>query len=433
MSLTTENNPRPGRGRWDAYRIYLIHSGATSLCFSVAFALNLVYQAQVVGLDPLQLVLVGTVLEITVLLFEVPTGIVADLYSRRLSIIVGFALISLGLLIEGLFPTFAAVLLAQVVWGIGITFTSGASEAWITDEVGELRAAQAFMRGSQIGNVVGMVGLWISIGLATIALNLPLIVAAGGFLLLTTFLALFMPENGFKPAPTEGRTSLQSMVHTLREGKRLLRLKPVLFTILALNLIHGAYSESYDRLWQKHLVDSFTLPGIGQLDPLVWFGIIGMVGMVITVGIQEFTRRRVNMSQHRSTVRALMRIYGVLVVVVVVFSVTSSFPLALVALWLVGALRATGDPIYSAWLNQSTEPQLRATMFSISGQSNALGQIAGGPLVGWIGARTSVRVSLFIGGAIMATAMPLLARTLRHEDEIETEAEASIETSTVIP
>src|SRR6476646_10014399 len=125
--------------KWDAYRVYLILSGLSSLLFSLIFTLNLVYEAQVVGLTPLQLVLVGTTLETTAFLFEIPTGIVADLYSRRLSVIIGFFLIGVGFTIEGSLPFFAAILLTQVFWGIGSTFTSGALEAWIVDEVGEER------------------------------------------------------------------------------------------------------------------------------------------------------------------------------------------------------------------------------------------------------------------------------------------------------
>ncbi len=88
------------RPRWPAspVPVYLLFSGATALFSTLVFTLNLVYQATVVGLSPFQLVLVGTVLEATCFLFEVPTGIVADLYSRRLSIIIGFVLIGTGFL-----------------------------------------------------------------------------------------------------------------------------------------------------------------------------------------------------------------------------------------------------------------------------------------------------------------------------------------------
>ncbi|MEM7800081.1 MAG: hypothetical protein AAF633_12890 [Chloroflexota bacterium] len=88
-----------------------------------------------VGLTPVQLVIAGTILEATVFLAEVPTGIVADMLSRRLSVIIGYFIIGLGFLLEGLFPIVWVVLLAQAVWGFGYTFISGAQEVWIVDEL----------------------------------------------------------------------------------------------------------------------------------------------------------------------------------------------------------------------------------------------------------------------------------------------------------
>ena len=81
----------------DAYLVYLSMEGGMSFFLSGIFAANLIYQVTTVGLNPLQLVLVGTVLEATAFLCEVPTGVVADVYSRRLSIIIGYLMIG-GLL-----------------------------------------------------------------------------------------------------------------------------------------------------------------------------------------------------------------------------------------------------------------------------------------------------------------------------------------------
>src|SRR3712207_2565764 len=83
-----------------------------------------------VGLSPLQLVLVGSVLEGTVLLFEVPTGVVADVVSRRRSVLIGMALMGAGLCIYAV-PVYGVILAAQVVWGLVATFVSGASVAWM--------------------------------------------------------------------------------------------------------------------------------------------------------------------------------------------------------------------------------------------------------------------------------------------------------------
>jgi len=133
--------------------VYLIMNAAASLSYAMVFTVSGVYLVTVVGLNPLQLVLVGTSLEVAVLLFEVPTGVVADVYSRRLSIIIGMFGIGAGFVLWGATPVFAAVLLAQVIWGIGYTFTSGADTAWIADEVGE-RATAASVRAALVASGV---------------------------------------------------------------------------------------------------------------------------------------------------------------------------------------------------------------------------------------------------------------------------------------
>lgn len=89
-------------------------------------------------------------LEAATFLGGIPTGIVADTYSRRLSVIIGVFLTGLGFILEGSVPNFYAILVAQVLWGIGHTFISGALEAWLTDEIGEHNAGPAFLRGSQV-------------------------------------------------------------------------------------------------------------------------------------------------------------------------------------------------------------------------------------------------------------------------------------------
>ena len=100
----------------DAYRVYLILEGAAALIYSVIFTVSMVYQVSVARLNPLQLVLVGTVLEATVFLFEVPTGVVADVYSRRLSVILGYFIIGLGFILEGSLPFFWAIASGQALW-----------------------------------------------------------------------------------------------------------------------------------------------------------------------------------------------------------------------------------------------------------------------------------------------------------------------------
>ena len=79
--------------RLNALQVYVILTFATELLLSLAFTVDAVFQITVAHLNPLQLVLVGTALEVTIFVFEIPTGVLADTKSRRLSIILGLSLI----------------------------------------------------------------------------------------------------------------------------------------------------------------------------------------------------------------------------------------------------------------------------------------------------------------------------------------------------
>ena len=146
----------------DSYRFYLFARIAYAVCWTTIITLNLVFMVEVAGLDPLQMVLVGTVLELSVFLFEIPTGVVADVVSRKLSVVIGHALMGLGFLVLALWPTFTVILVSQVIWGVGATFISGAYAAWLSAEIGVDRANQAFLRGSQLAHG----GAFVGIGLA---------------------------------------------------------------------------------------------------------------------------------------------------------------------------------------------------------------------------------------------------------------------------
>lgn len=401
--------------KWDAYRVYLLQAGVTSCLFGLIFTLNMVYQAQVVGLTPLQLVLVGTTLEVTAFLFEIPTGIVADIYSRRLSVIIGFFLIGVGFVIEGAFPFFEAVLLNQVVWGIGVTFLSGALEAWIVDEVGEGRMGQTFLRGSQAGQVGGIVGIVLSVILGSINLALPIVLGGALFVVLAIFLVAFMPETGFKRAEPGERSTWQSMTRTVRESARLVRLRPMLLTFLLVAFVMGIYSEGFDRLWNAHLVQTITLPALGTLNPLVWFGIISIAGMVLAAGMTELVRRRVDMKDERVIKRALMGFYSVMVAALLVFALAGNFWLALAALLIAMTMRSSAEPITSTWSNLYIDSDVRATMLSSFGQVNAVGQIAGGPVVGMIGGAFGLRAALSASALLLSPIVWLIGRA-RHAE-----------------
>lgn len=388
--------------------------GALALLLNMIFIASSIYQVTIAHLDPLQLVLVGTMLEASVFLFEVPTGIVADAYSRRLSILIGIVMIGLGFIVEGMFPRFDAILAAQFLWGVGYTFTSGATQAWISDEIGEERAGRAFLRGAQLDSVGSLAGIALGAVIGSIAINLPLI--AGGALLiaLAAYLALTMTEHGFRPVPRENRNSFQHMAEILRQGIAMTRKRPVLWTILLSGAIHGAYSEGFDRLWTAHLLNDITLPTFYRVQPVALFAALRIVSALLGIGAVEVLHRRLDTRDHRSVARALFLFSLLISVGVIAFGLAQDFWVAAAMFWLVSLARRSVSPIYDAWVNQRLDSQVRATVISMSSQADALGQVAGGPAVGAIGSAISIRAAIATSGVILSPVLWLYARTSKQ-------------------
>jgi MFS transporter, DHA3 family, tetracycline resistance protein len=405
--------------------IYLALEGALALLMSLYGTVTTVYRVQVAGLTPLQLTLVGTALEGSIFILQIPTGALADVFSRRASVVLGVALTGAGFLLEGLFPHVGTILLAQALWGAGYTFINGAEEAWITDEIGVERANSAFLRASQVGMVCGLVGVAGSVALASWRLNLPLEVAGILALALAVIVAIVMPETPRRRADSSSeqlieqgaRARLGELHATLRAGWRLLRIRPTLLLILGIELFVGLSSEGFDRLGDAHFLKDTGLPPLGPFQPVVWFGVFSASILLIGLLATELARRRVDVNSHHAVSRTLFALTAALVATMLVFGLANSFALAVVAYLAVNVIRRVSGPLYTAWLNQSAEPGVRATLLSLEGQADALGQIAGGPVVGAIGSAISLPAALVVTALALTPSLGFFARIVRQPEQ----------------
>jgi len=396
-----------------AARVFLLIEAVTSLLFGMIFTISSLYQVSTANLSALQLVLVGTVLELSIFVFEVPTGVVADLVSRRLSVIIGFFLIGAGFILEGALPIFWTILLAQILWGVGYTFTSGATQAWITDEIREDAAGPIFLRASQISGLAGLLGIPLGVVLGRSQINLPLLIGGSLFAGLAVFLILFMPEDGFTPTPQGEHNTWQSMLHTLRGGLAMVRRRPALWNILLIGLFFGLYSEGYDRLWVKHLTDNLLTPGGIQVEPVVLLGAINAGGTLLAIAATELVRRRLDTTNPNAIARMMMAASALMVAGLIAFAQARSLVLAIGMIWLIDVFRSINSPLYTTWVNQRLDPQVRATVLSMSSQVDAIGQITSGPALGMVGSLVSVRAAITASGLLLAPILGLFVRALR--------------------
>jgi len=400
--------------RLNAYPVYLLLTAVSTFSFSLAFTTSAVYRYETAGLNPLQLILLGTALEASVFLFEIPTGIVADLFSRRLSVVIGFTMISAGLFLEGSIPSFWPIFLAQIIWGTGYTFISGAQDAWLADELGEEGLTAVYLRGSQVDLLAALAGIIANIFVASWQLNWPFYAGATGLLGLAAFLALFMPEHGFTPTPRGERETWRSMSRTFQRGLDAIRARPLLTTMMVIALVYGLYSEALDRLWQPHLLENFSFPTAVDLQPVAWFGLIRAAVFILAIGATELMRRRAAALNQAQMATLLAILTGLMAVGMIVFGVVPGFGLAVLAYVLVAVVRATLLPLFSAWTNQGIPSEVRATVLSTLGQMDAVGQIAGGPFLGLVATRWGMRLAMAMSGLLLLPVLPLYRRARRQ-------------------
>jgi MFS transporter, DHA3 family, tetracycline resistance protein len=389
-----------------------------------AFVVIAVYLVREVELDPLQLILIGTAMEAAVFIFEIPTGVFADTYGRKLSIVVSILLQGGAWSLVGLVPHFIPILIAWALWGFGYTFMSGAYEAWITDEVGSDEVGPVFVRGQRLSYAGALVGLGLGVGVAAYDLSLS-VVLAGALTVAVGLLALVaMPETGYRRRlPGEERPKVGELVATAREGARFARRTPIILLLLATTLFAGAASEAFDRLREAHLIRDVGLPQLGSLDPVVWFGLLGAASMVVGLVGTTVLLRHFEGATKGGMARLLFALTAVLAAGWMVFALAGSLALAVGALLVAGLARSLVDPLYMTWLNQQiTDSSVRATVISISGQADAIGQTAGGPVLGVVGNVFGIRAALVAAAFVLTPALALYGRAMRHggkEPELE--------------
>jgi DHA3 family tetracycline resistance protein-like MFS transporter len=394
----------------DATKVYLFIEFSASTFFAMMFVTMSLYEATVAGLTPVQLVLVGTTLEVSAFLFEIPTGVVADAYSRRLSIIIGYLLMGVGFLVEGMFPAFLPILLAQVIWGLGYTFTSGATQAWISDEIGEEPANKLLLRANRVSLYASLLGMGLAILIGSQSVGLPILVGGVGVILIGFALMVIMPETGFHPTPKEDRNNWQHMGHTFREGIKAVRARPRLMTILGIGLLYGLYSEGFDRLWVKHMIDTFDVPIIFGQTEVAFFGMLRAGSMIISILATHFVEKRVNTSSPLAIGRATLGITFGISAGLISFALSPIFAVTIVSYWIISVLRNVVGPLYSAWVNQKLDSNTRATVLSMSSQVDAIGQMSGGPLVALVAGVYSVTAAIITSGLLLLPALPLIVR-----------------------
>ena len=394
--------------------MYVATSATAAFAGVLAFTITNIYRFEVAGLNAFQLVIVGSAMEAAVFLAEVPTGVVADAFSRKWSVVVGHLGMGVGLLLESAWASFTGVLVAQVTWGVAYTFTSGANTAWVTHELGDPDRgvlSALFFRASRWSSFAALCAVPLSYLIARGNLRVPIAIGGGIEIVLGLWLVRAMRETDFRPEPHSG---WRDLAHTTSGAIGVIRRSRVLVLLAVFIFVAGGASEAFDRFEEKHLIDGVGVPHWWGLGTLFWLGVLfslsSLLGVLLPFVVQHFAPAE----QPRRLRRWLIALLGLQVVGLVVFGITGTFVVAALSVLVVERSRSLRSTLIGAWIVPLTPKGRRATVLSAVEQCDSIGQVTMGPVFGAIGQLASVPTAIVASAAVLAPGIGVVAMAARE-------------------
>jgi MFS family permease len=390
----------------DAADIFLRWSFLRSMCFRGYWLVTSLYLVVVADLSAFQLVFLGTAMELTVLLSEVPTGVMADTISRKWSIVISHGVMGIGMLTTGLVTAFPALVAAQMLWGFGWTFSSGADVAWVTDELDDHARMGSVLTGRARWQQYGAAGGMVAFGALSWATSLgtSIVVAGVAMIGLGGFVVLEFTEHRFTPT-REHR--LRESVSIFRRGVALARYDREIMLVFGATILVNGGAEAFDRLFPKRLVDL----GFPQdPDPIVWFTALGIATLAVGALALKIVEARIDGVGVARRVYASACVIGAVGMIVLAHAPDDVTGMA--GVLLVGGVAWTVIRSVSViWVNRRATSDVRATVQSFLGQVESLGEIGGGIVLGVLAQATSITVALTFSCALVGSAGLLVMRS----------------------
>lgn len=362
-----------------------------------------VYLVVDAGLSPSQLVLIGVAQGVISLVFEVPAGVVADLISRKWSLVVSHVLMGTAMIATGLVTDFASLVATQMLWGLSWTFASGADVAWITDELNEpTHISVVLMRSGRAqltGAAAGMAGVgafaWLT------QRSTAMMLAGAAMLLLGLYVAFSFREQRFVPALTRRRSTSWSIL--VRGSALVRRSRAILLMVAATFLVNGG-ADAFGRLYPRRLVD-IGLPS----NPIAWFTALGVLAFLMGAAALRVVE------PHIDDVRTAQRGYviacgvgavGLIGLVGAPEKVSGSAAVLFVAGIALPLTRIIG----TIWVNQQTTADVRATVHSFLAQAEYAGEIVCGLAIAAVARLAGLSLALATCVALFVITIFLIQR-----------------------
>jgi MFS family permease len=393
-------------------RVYLVLVLFSTLAGSFIWGINTLFLLDA-GLSRTAAFTANAFFTAGMVLFEVPTGVVADTWGRRISYLLGALtlLVStlLYLLAWQVHAPFWAWAASSMLLGLGFTFFSGATEAWLVDALkdagydGPLETV--FAKGQIIGGAAMLTGS-VAGGLIAQATNLGVPYILRSVALGVTFVVAFayMRDWGFSPKPL--RHPAAEMRQVLRTSLHYGFGNPPVRWMMVASIFNGVGIYAFYAM-QPYLLELY---GDEQAYWIAGLAAAIVAGAQIAGGLAATRIRRLF---HRRTSALLA---GVLAecALLALLGLTGSFVVAVALLVLWALVFAATFPIRQAYMNGLIPSQQRATVLSFDNMLGSAGGVAIQPALGKVADVSGYPLSYVAGAAVQLASAPFVVLARRQ-------------------
>jgi MFS family permease len=393
-------------------RTYYVLTAGNTLAASLIWGINTIFLLDA-GLSNFEAFAANACFTAGMVLFEIPTGVVADRWGRRASFLCGTltlaATTGLYVLLWQLHSSFVWWAIVSALLGLGFTFFSGATEAWLVDALtitrfeGQLETV--FARGQLVIGVMTLSGSVAGGFLAQLTnLGVPYLARAVVLVVMFVVALIMMHDLGFTPARGKRPMAEMKMIlnSSVEHGMRV----PAVRAIMLAGMFSGGIGIYVFYALQPHLLNLW-----GNQKA---YGIAGLVAALVAAAqiLSGFLTPLIRRAFQRRT-SALLTLEALAVVMLALIGLVGNFwvVIMLIMLWAFAAY--VGTPIRQAYLNGMIPSKERATILSFDSLINSTGGIVAQPLLGKSADVWGYQVSYLLSAAGSALALPFIARA-RH-------------------
>ncbi len=206
-----------------------------------------------IGFSFFQISLLSIITSFSIMLFEIPTGVIADKISRKISVLLGSLIIGIFLILIGLVNNFYIILLFWFIIGFSLTLISGAASAWVVDNLKKKKEQRLIKEYYFKLNIISSIGILLSPILASLIIkffSMKVLWFFYGFGFIISFLILFLIPEYYKP-----KNKIKSSSFKLKEFITLKKTISKEIILIFLVFIFFTLTLSAEIGWQPYLVE----------------------------------------------------------------------------------------------------------------------------------------------------------------------------------